>query len=186
MFSFSRGLGWSPESCPHAVTSRVFVRGEPVTGKKRKKRNPRKKSHALPPSDSSRIRVGVCARSSALASVHLTDVLWCTGTGLWTRRLCFCLVSFLFLSQHWDQESSAEVSTPLQECPTRRDRLSIDRSSIRPYGRCRSGTRVYRPWALELMDPYGKYLYWMISCVKLLHNTIWPLGPLAFDPQCVF
>ncbi|KAL1266058.1 hypothetical protein QQF64_004085, partial [Cirrhinus molitorella] len=34
---FSRGLRRSPESCPFAVTSSVFVRGEPVTGRKKRK-----------------------------------------------------------------------------------------------------------------------------------------------------
>lgn len=100
-------------------------------------------------------------------------------------ELALLFSSFFCLYQSTEIRRAAEVSTPLQECPRRRDRISIDRSSIRPYGRFRSGTRVYRPWVLELMDPYGKYLYWRItSCVKLLHNQICPLGPLAFDPVC--
>ncbi len=146
-FSLSRCLGWSPESCPCAVTSRVFVRGEPVTEKKRKERN-----HALAPIDSSRSRAGVCARSSALAP----NAFDCCHDWIVNAELALLLCYFWFVFIKRSAQKFALLQ--LQECPRRRDRLSIDRSSIRPYGRCRSATRTCRPWVLELMEPCGKYL----------------------------
>lgn len=84
--------------------------------------------------------------------------IWLVSSNARGARAFVCVVFVFVYIKHWDRESSTEVSTPPQECPRRRDRLSIDRSSIRPYGRCRSATRTCLPWVLELMDPCGKYL----------------------------
>lgn len=46
-----------------------------------------------------------------------------------------------------------------QECRRRRDPLSTGRSSTKPCGRSRSGTRAYPPSAPVLTDPCGKQFF---------------------------
>lgn len=67
-----------------------------------------------------------------------------------------------------------------QECRIRRDPLSTDRSSTKPCGKSRSGTRTCLQLAPVLTDPYGKQLL-QTTLLSRAHSAV-AQHPNGFPP----
>ncbi len=117
-FSLSRCLGWSPESCPCAVTSRVFVRGEPVTEKKEKRKESRVGTHRL-----------LKEQSRSLCTIFgaRTQCIWLLPWLDCERGACAFVVLFLVC---FHQESSTEVCTPPTTGMSQKERPTFYRQEL--------------------------------------------------------
>ncbi len=126
-FSLSRGLGRSPESCPCAVTSRVFVRGEPVTGETEERKE---SAEEISRFGTQRLLKeqswSLCTIFGARA--HAFD---CCHDWIVNAELALLFSYFLFVSiKHWDQENSTEVSTPLTTGMSQKERPTFYRQEL--------------------------------------------------------